>query len=166
VLPCRLFEKAFNDLKGLISTKCMAFFNVDWETEIIVDASPVGLGAVLVQYNPKNPKERHIVCFASRMLTDVERRQSQVEKESLAVVYGPEKFWLYVAGRPFTLVTDNRAVQLIFGNTKSKPPPRIERLALRLSQFWYTIVHRLTSTNIADYYSRNPCVQIVFVYNF
>ena len=50
----------------------MAYFNKDWETEVIVDASPVGLGAVLGQFNPKNPEEKHIVCFASRMLTDVE----------------------------------------------------------------------------------------------
>ena len=84
-------------------------------------------------------------------------RYSQCEKEALAVVWGPERFWLYVVGRPFVLVTDNRAVQLIFSNTKSKPPPRTERLALRMSQFWYTIVHRPGTSNIADYYSRNPC---------
>ena len=111
-------ETVFGSLKELISTKCMAYFDKDWETEVIVDASPVGLGAVLCQFNPKNPKERHIVCFASRMLTDVESRYSQCEKEALAVVWGPERFWLYVVGRPFRLVTDNRAVQLIFSNTK------------------------------------------------
>jgi hypothetical protein len=26
-----------------------------------------------------------------------------------------------------------------------------------MSQFWYTIVHRPGASNIADYYSRNPC---------
>ena len=42
------------DLKEAISTKCMAYFNINWETEIICDASPVGLGAVLCQYNQYN----------------------------------------------------------------------------------------------------------------
>ncbi len=53
-------------------------------------------------------------------------------------------------------MTDNRAVQLIFGSTKSKPPARIERWALRLTQFDYTIEHRPGLTNMADYYSRHP----------
>ena len=147
-------QEAFDKLKGALSTKCMGYFNKDWCTEIIVDASPVGLGAVLGQYNPNNTYERKMVCVASRMLSDVERRYSQCEKEALAAVWGPERFWLYVIGHPFTLVTDNRAIQLIFGSTKSKPPARIERWALRITQFDYTIVHRPGATNVADYYSR------------
>ena len=62
----------------------MAFFNKDLETRLIVDASPVGLGAVLVQKQPDG-EYRH-VAFASRSLTDVEKRYSQTEKEALAVV--------------------------------------------------------------------------------
>ena len=70
----KVVKGAFESLKELISTRCMGYFRVDWETELITDASPVGLGAVLCQYNPKNPEERHIVCFLSRLSTDVERR--------------------------------------------------------------------------------------------
>jgi transposase InsO family protein len=151
-----IHDKAMLDLKNAISTKCMAYFNINWCTEIICDASPVGLGAVLCQYNPKNHSERSIVCFASRMLTELERKQSQVEKEAMAVCYGPERFAIYVLGSHFTIVTDNRAVQLIFSNTKSKPPPRIERLALKMSAFNCTFVHRPGKGNIADYYSRYP----------
>ena len=64
----------------------MAFFNKEWRTEVTIDASPVGLGAVLSQNNPQDKSQRHIVCFASRLLSDVERRYSQCEKETLAVV--------------------------------------------------------------------------------
>ena len=67
----------------------MAYFDINWNTEIVVDASLVGLGAILRQYNPANHSERSIVCFASRMLSDVEKRYSQVEKEALGVAYGP-----------------------------------------------------------------------------
>ncbi len=70
-------KSAFENLKQAISTKCMSYFRKDWCTEVIVDASPVGLGAVLCQYNPTDKRERHIVSFASRMLSDIERRYSQ-----------------------------------------------------------------------------------------
>ena len=43
-----------------------------------------------------------------------------------------------------------------FANTRSKPPARIERLALRLSQFDFEIVHKPGESNVADYYSRHP----------
>jgi hypothetical protein len=114
----------------------MAYYNTEWDTEVHVDASPGGLGGVLVQHDPaeakaasvKNPGG-HIICFASRTLSETERRYSQCEKEALAAVWGCERFWLYWFGKPFKLITDNRAVQLIFKSTTSKPPARIERLA-------------------------------------
>jgi len=120
-------QKAFDNIKAAISTKCMAYFNKNWDTELEVDAGPTGLGAVLVQYNPENRDDRRMIANASRMLTDVERRYSQCEKEALAAVWGPEKFWVYMFGKKFKMDTDNRAVQLIFANTATKPPARIER---------------------------------------
>ena len=153
-------RQAFKQVKESISTKCMAYFNKDWTTELEVDAGPEGLGAVLRQYNPDSPEmERAIVTFKSRLLTAYERKLSQVEKEALAAVWGPESNWIYLMGKPFVLVTDNRAVQLIFSNTAAKPPARIERLALRLSQFDFTVVHRPGTMNMADYYSRHASKQ-------
>ena len=66
-----------------------------------------------------------LVCFLSRLLTDVERRYSQCEKEALAVVR--EKAAIYLIGHHFRVVVDNRAVMLIYGNARSKPPARVER---------------------------------------
>jgi hypothetical protein len=149
-------DKALDKLKEAISQKHMAFFDKKWNTELIVDASPVGLGAVLTQTNPNNPKERKIICFASRLLSETERGYSQCEKEALAAVWACEKFWLYLIGSKFKLITDNRAVQLIFNNSASRPPARIERWALRLTQFDFEIVHRPGNSNVADYFSRQP----------
>ncbi len=67
-------QKAFDELKMAISSKCMAFFNKEWESELIVDASPIGLGSVLVQVNPYDKEDRRIVSFASRLLTQTEKR--------------------------------------------------------------------------------------------
>lgn len=50
---------------------------------MIADASPVGLGAVLVQ---ENNAEGRAVCYASMSLSSVQRRYSQTEKEALAMV--------------------------------------------------------------------------------
>ena len=42
-------EAAFGKLKELItSTSALAYFNVNSKTRIVVDASPVGLGVVLI----------------------------------------------------------------------------------------------------------------------
>ena len=54
----------------------------------------------------------------------------------------------------FKLVTDNRAVDLIYRNPLSKPPIRIHRWALRMSQFKYVIEHKSGKENCADYLSR------------
>ena len=67
-------DTALHKLKQTISNKYMAYLNKEWDTELIVDASPVGLGAVLQQRNPKNKNGVKIICFASRLLSETERR--------------------------------------------------------------------------------------------
>ena len=58
----------------------------------------MGLGAVLVQ--TKNGESR-VICYASRILSDVERRYAQTEKEALALVWASEQFHMYVYGIEF-----------------------------------------------------------------
>ena len=136
-------DEAFTTFKNALTTNCMAYFNTSWSAELIVDASLDGISAVLAQINPNNHEDRKFVTFDSRQLTDV------------AAVWGCERLWIYLFGREFKLVTDNRAVQLIFGNATSRPSARIERLALRLTQFDYVIENRSGLSNIADYSSRH-----------
>ena len=81
-------QSALDKIKSKISSECMAFFDTNLDTELIVDASPVGLSAVLVQFNKKNKDIKFFISFASRLLSDTERRYSQCEKEALAAVWG------------------------------------------------------------------------------
>ena len=81
-------QEAFDKLKHSISENCFAYFDKTWDTEVHVDASPVGLSAVLVQVDPDNKSERRFVMVTSRQLTDVEKRYSPFEKEALAAVWG------------------------------------------------------------------------------
>ena len=89
---------------------------------MIADASPVGLMVVLVQ--DKNGESRAI-CYASKSLSQVERRYSQTEKEALALVWSCGRFNLYLYGlQTFDLVTDHVALKVIYSRG-SKPSARI-----------------------------------------
>ena len=42
--------------------KNLSYFDVNWDTEFQVDASPEGVAAVLVQSNPRDPNEKRFIC--------------------------------------------------------------------------------------------------------
>lgn len=149
-------QKALDKLKETLSSKALNYFDPTWRTEITVDASPVGLAAVMAQYDPKQPSNKKLVMYASRSLSPVEQRYSQVEREALAVVWACERFHLYVYAKEFDIITDNKAVELIFGSLHSKPKARIERWGLRLLPYKFVIKHKPGASNVADYMSRNP----------
>ena len=123
---------AFSVLKRKLTNAIkMAHFDKEAPTQVIADASPVGLGAVLVQ---EQSYGRVVVSYASRSLTDVERRYSQTEKEALGLVWACEKFHPYIYGQCFELLTDHKPLEAVDG-TKSKPCARIERWVLRLQPY-------------------------------
>ncbi len=107
--------QAFDKIKRLLtSNTIMAYFDQQKETELITDASPVALSAILFQKTPRQ-NNRKVVAYTSRSLSDVESRYSQTEKEALAIVWAIERLHLYLYGGHFTLYTDCKPVQLIFG---------------------------------------------------
>ena len=102
-------QSAFERLQSLISrVDTLAYFKNDCKTRIIADASPVGLGAVLTQLQEGLWR---VISFASRSLSDVERRYSQTEKEALGLVWACERFSLYVFGKKFELETDHKPLK-------------------------------------------------------
>ena len=105
----------------------MAYFDPTCETQVLVDASPVGLGALLVQGGK-------IVSYGSRALSDVECRYSQTEREMLAVVWATEHFHLYLYGSKFKVFTDHKPLLGIFDSHKPASA-RIDR--------WKTSTHAL-----------------------
>ena len=88
----------------------MAYFDPKKPTEVIVDASPVGLGAILT--------EGKIISYTSRALTDTEQKYSQTDREFLAVVYRVEHFHLYLFGSRFTVTTDHKPLVGIISSSK------------------------------------------------
>jgi hypothetical protein len=141
-------NQAFKKLKSCLTTEhVMAYYQTDADTMVIVDASPVGVGAVITQKQSDGSFKP--VAYASRALTDTERRYSQTEREALAVVWGCERFHLYLLGKRFTLVTDHKPLEMIY-RPGSKPPARIERWALRLQPYTFEICYKPGPKNVAD----------------
>ncbi|XP_011858920.1 PREDICTED: uncharacterized protein K02A2.6-like [Vollenhovia emeryi] len=144
-------EEAFKGLKGtLINIQTLGYYDVKDKTQVIADASPVGLGAVLVQIDTNGPR---IIAYGNRTLTDCERKYSQTEKEALALVWAIEHFRVFLFGKEFDLVTDHKPLEVLFG-PKSRPCARIERWVLRLQSYRYNIKYKPGKTNIADPLSR------------
>lgn len=144
-------EDTFNKLKScLSSTEVMVYFDPHKPSEVLVDASPVGVSAILTQ-------DGKVVSYASRALTDVEQRYSQTDREMLAIVYGVEHFHLYLFASDFKVVTDHKP---LLGIVDSKKPAsaRMERWRLRLMPYQFQLVYRpgRDDLNPADYMSRHP----------
>lgn len=145
-------QQHFNSLKrSLAKLPTLSYFDPKRRTQLIADASPVALGAVLLQFDHLDIPRA--ISFASKSLSEVERRYSQTEKESLALVWAVERFYFYLAGLDFELVTDHKPLETIFKPT-SKPPARIERWLLRLQAFRFKVIYKPGKFNIADSFSR------------
>ena len=144
-------QKAFHDLKRRLScAETLGYFDKDAPTQVIADASPVGLGAVLTQIHKDGPR---VICYANRSLTETERRHSRTEKEALALVWACEKFHPYVYGVPFELITVHKPLEVIYG-PKSKPFACIERWVLRMEPYKFKVKYEPGPKNIADPLSR------------
>ena len=115
----------------------LAYYDPAKTTRLTVDASPYGLWAILSNIDQDGAVRN--VAYASRSLTPTEQRYSQTEREALAVVWGCERFHMYLIGTTFELITDHKALEII---SSSKPSARIERWALRLQQYEYKVIYK------------------------
>ncbi|KAJ8353312.1 hypothetical protein SKAU_G00208790 [Synaphobranchus kaupii] len=140
----------------LVQHTTMAYFDQAKTSPLLVDASPVGLGAILSQHESHHNKARRIVAYASYALTGVEQRYSQTVRGALAIVCACEYFQLYLYGSHFTVVTDHKPLKLIFNCPKAAPPARLERWRLRLQPYSFTVLYKAGKDNPADYMSRHP----------
>ena len=101
-------------------------------------------------------KDVRVVAYGSRSLTTVEQKYSQTEREALAIVWGVEHFHQYLYGSVFTIITDHKPLEVIYGQANSKPSARIERWVLRLQPYQFNVIYRNGKENPAGYMSRHP----------
>nr|KAG5692640.1 hypothetical protein BaRGS_003530 [Batillaria attramentaria] len=144
-------EEAFQTLKERLCAKpvvCLPDLHQPFTLQ--TDASDVGLGAVLLQ---ERDGQLQPVMYASRKLSDAEKRYAVIERECLAVVWAIKKFELYLYGREFTLQTDHQALQYLQSSKTANG--RLMRWALWLQPFSFRVEVIPGKANVgADYLSR------------
>ena len=100
---------AFQKLKSLIAEaqkRSLKFYNRNLPLTVQADASKHGLGAALLQQGQP-------VAFASKSLSDTEKRYANIERELLSVVFTCERFQTYLLGREFTVESDHKPLEMI-----------------------------------------------------
>ena len=154
----RIHNKSFKTIKeALAHANILDNFNPKATLILEVDASPVGVGAVLKQ----NFKDKiSTIAFKSRKLSKAECNYSQIDKEALSIVFGVQKFSDFLLGKEFVIRTDHKPLIHLFNPCKNIPQmsnARIQRWALFLSAFKFQIEHiKGESNTVADALSRLP----------
>ena len=118
---------AIEKLKILItSAPILKIFDPNLPTRLKIDASSKGVGALLEQNHGslENP-QWHPIGYSFRALHDCEKRYTQIEKETLFIVFGVERFHKYLYGHKFTIINDHQPLRSIFSRSIVTCPPRI-----------------------------------------
>ena len=132
-----LTENAFQVLKSCLSSApILAYPNFEKPFILQTDASDVGLGAVLTQLDTSG--HERVISYASRTLSGREQNYTAMEKEALAVVFATKHCRVYLLGRKFQLVTDNRALKRLH---TIQPKGRIARWIMEMQEFDFSVTH-------------------------
>ena len=143
--------QAFNRLKGKISNDCLIhFYDTKKPVFIECDSSGVGIGAVLLQPDSNRvesdrngiPCNLRPVAYASKSLTEAERRYANIERELLAVLFSVEHFKHFVYARDVTIITDHKPLLAVFKKCIHNMAPRLARMMLRLSDYNITMLYK------------------------
>ena len=144
-------EKAFSTLKEyLLAEPVLKLPDLERPFVLRTDASGSGIGAVILQ---KFDGMLHPVGYASRKLSPAESRYATIERECLAIVWGVQRFRLYLAGRKFLLQTDHKP--LVFMREAAYRNDRVFRWAMALQGYQFQLQEIPGKDNVgADFFSR------------
>lgn len=145
-----------NSKQQLLNSKILVHYDPNKPVVLTTDASKEGVGAVLAHLIDGHERP---IQFASRSLTKAEKSYPQIEREALGIVFGLKKFYYYLYGRRFTLVTDNKPLVSIFGpngSSKGCAAERMLRWEMYVNGFNFDIKYTKSNNNQADYFSRCP----------
>ena len=142
---------AFLKLKNAIcSCKGIAWFDHTKDVVIQSDASGDGIACCLLQAEIP-------VAFASRKLSDTEKRYSVIEKEFLAINFALLKFRRLILFKNIELQTDHKPILGLMDKPIDKLPIRIQKWMLQIQSFDINLKYIPGHENIlSDSLSRNP----------
>lgn len=141
-------EEAFLNLKQrFTSAPILIQPDPDLQFIVEVDASEVGVGAVLSQRSAKDNKV-HPCAFFSHRLTPSERNYDVGNRELLAVKLALEEWrhWLEGAAVPFLVWTDHKNLEYI--RSAKRVSPRQARWSMFFSRFNFTLSYRPGHKNL------------------
>lgn len=150
-------DKEWEALKQTLTKEpVLTFFDPSRKIKLSTDASKDGLGAVLLQADDAG--HWRPVAYASRSMTETEMRYAQIEKETLGLVFGCDKFHGYIYGLPtFTCETDHQPLISIYKKNLNDMSPRIQRMMMRLQRYDMDLVYTPGKYIVlADALSRAP----------
>lgn len=131
-------QNTFEILKSkLISAPVLAHFQPNEPTELRVDASKQGIGAVLLQ---KLNGDLHPVAYISRGLTEAEKNYSVTEQECLGILWSSTYLRQFIYGKPVKIVTDHSA--LCWLKHIRDATGRLARWSIKLQDYDYTVQHK------------------------
>ena len=140
-----------------ILRKCF-HFDSSLPLTLACDVSAYGIDVVLAHRMPDGSEKP--IGYAWRTLNKAEKNYSQLEKEGLSCIFGIKRFYSYLFGHPFELITDHKPLLGLLGEHKSTSPQesaRIRRWSLYMSMFEYTLKYRKTMEHAnVDALSRLP----------
>jgi hypothetical protein len=146
-------EQAYQALKtALVSVPILTRPDFKRTFRLDIDWSPKGVGAILSQ---KDGKFERVIAYASKSLTDAQKKFHPMEGECYALIWGVMHFRQYLHMKHFILRTDHKPLEWLA--TVSDAHGRRGRWVGLLQDFSFKIMHRpgLKHAN-ADALSRNP----------
>ena len=152
-------KRAFKAIKDAVAEATMlAHFDESKPLLLAVDASPYGVGATLMHAFPDGTQRP--IAFASKTLSKAQQNYAQLDREALAIIFGLDKFRIYLYGRRFTILSDHKPLEHILSPRAPTPTlaaQRLQRWAIMLSAFEYDLQHIPGVRNVvADALSRLP----------
>ena len=147
---------AFEKIKSIVTNSpVLVYYDQHKPITLQVDASKIGLGAVLMQ-------EGKPIAYASKSLTQAEINYAQVEKEMYAIIFGCKKFHHYIYGRKVRVETDHKPLIPISKKPLHAAPPRIQRMLVQLQGYDVDLVYVPGKfIPVADTLSRN-CLSDIY----
>ena len=148
-------RNAFNLIKTLIGTNdYLCHPNVDEEFHVFTDASQLGLGGMLAQWNSK-VNAYQPVAYCSKVFNEVQQRWHVSEQELFAVIHCVEKWSSLLQHKKFILHTDHANLQILLNKATNFRKGKLFRWAVRIQDLHFECRYIKGEANtIADFLSR------------
>ena len=144
-------------LEALRQAPALSVWNSKWKPRVTTDASLVGVGALLEQFDPECSQWKP-VAYWSRKLLPAQTRYHATDREWLAVVMAvTQTWWFWLRDRDFVLRTDHAPLKSLLQTPSPHLSHRQSRWVEKMQPYRFEFVHLKGETNkVADALSRTP----------